>query len=38
MMERRAALGGSVPERRSKHAEITLPEAKSYEVAKRGSG
>ncbi|TPV47410.1 pyruvate dehydrogenase (acetyl-transferring), homodimeric type, partial [Pseudarthrobacter phenanthrenivorans] len=27
-----------VPERRSKHAEITLPDAKSYEVAKRGSG
>ncbi|MCQ6273031.1 pyruvate dehydrogenase (acetyl-transferring), homodimeric type, partial [Pseudarthrobacter sp. R1] len=38
MMERRAALGGSVPERRSKHAAITLPDAKSYEVAKRGSG
>ncbi|MDQ0266387.1 homodimeric-type pyruvate dehydrogenase E1 component, partial [Pseudarthrobacter niigatensis] len=38
MMERRAALGGSVPERRDTHAEIVLPEAKSYEVAKRGSG
>ncbi|MEW1943733.1 pyruvate dehydrogenase (acetyl-transferring), homodimeric type, partial [Pseudarthrobacter sp. NPDC080037] len=38
MMERRAALGGSVPERRNTHAEIVLPEAKSYEVAKRGSG
>ncbi|MBX7445666.1 MULTISPECIES: pyruvate dehydrogenase (acetyl-transferring), homodimeric type, partial [unclassified Arthrobacter] len=38
MMERRAALGGSVPERRSTHAEIVLPDAKSYEVAKRGSG
>ncbi|HEY9424885.1 MAG TPA: pyruvate dehydrogenase (acetyl-transferring), homodimeric type, partial [Microterricola sp.] len=38
MMERRAALGGSVPERRSKHAAIALPDAKSYEVAKRGSG
>ncbi|MFF2348133.1 pyruvate dehydrogenase (acetyl-transferring), homodimeric type, partial [Pseudarthrobacter sp. NPDC058119] len=38
MMERRAALGGSVPERRDTHAEITLPDAKSYEVAKRGSG
>jgi pyruvate dehydrogenase E1 component len=38
MMERRAALGGSVPERRSKHDSITLPDAKSYEVAKRGSG
>ncbi|WP_442959703.1 transketolase-like TK C-terminal-containing protein, partial [Pseudarthrobacter sp.] len=38
MMERRAQLGGSVPERRSKHQEIALPEAKTYEVAKRGSG
>ncbi|CAN7397996.1 pyruvate dehydrogenase (acetyl-transferring), homodimeric type [Arthrobacter sp. LjRoot78] len=38
MMERRAALGGSVPERRSKHAALTLPDPKSYEVAKRGSG
>ena len=38
MLERRAALGGSVPERRSKHADIALPDAKSYEVAKRGSG
>ncbi|MFD1241888.1 transketolase-like TK C-terminal-containing protein, partial [Arthrobacter ulcerisalmonis] len=38
MMERRQALGGAVPERRHTHAEITLPEEKSYEVAKRGSG
>ncbi|MCW2131317.1 pyruvate dehydrogenase (acetyl-transferring), homodimeric type [Arthrobacter sp. VKM Ac-2550] len=38
LMDRRAVLGGSVPERRSKHAEIKLPEAKAYEVAKRGSG
>ena len=38
MMERRAALGGSVPERRRTHTPVTLPEAKSYEVAKRGSG
>jgi pyruvate dehydrogenase E1 component len=38
MMERRAQLGGSVPERRSKHQELALPEAKTYEVAKRGSG
>jgi pyruvate dehydrogenase E1 component len=38
LLERRAALGGSVPERRSKHSDIELPEAKSYEVAKRGSG
>ncbi|MDQ0730845.1 homodimeric-type pyruvate dehydrogenase E1 component [Arthrobacter sp. B1I2] len=38
MMERRAALGGSVPERRNTHDQIVLPEDKSYEVAKRGSG
>jgi pyruvate dehydrogenase E1 component len=38
MLERRAALGGSVPERRSKHAALALPDPKSYEVAKRGSG
>ncbi|WP_426003998.1 pyruvate dehydrogenase (acetyl-transferring), homodimeric type [Paenarthrobacter sp. NyZ202] len=38
LMERRAALGGFVPERRSTHTPVTLPEAKSYDVAKRGSG
>ncbi|MGP5073874.1 pyruvate dehydrogenase (acetyl-transferring), homodimeric type [Arthrobacter rhombi] len=38
MMDRRAALGGAVPERRTKHEELHLPEDKSYEVAKRGSG
>ncbi|KUM39043.1 alpha-ketoglutarate dehydrogenase [Arthrobacter sp. EpRS71] len=38
LMERRAELGGFVPERRRKHTPVTLPEAKSYEVAKRGSG
>ncbi|MGP5218623.1 pyruvate dehydrogenase (acetyl-transferring), homodimeric type [Arthrobacter rhombi] len=38
MMERRAALGGAVPERRTKHEELHLPDDKSYEVAKRGSG
>ncbi|CAM3277913.1 Pyruvate dehydrogenase E1 component [Arthrobacter ulcerisalmonis] len=38
MMERRAALGGSVPERRSSHTAVELPAAKSYETAARGSG
>ena len=38
MLERRAALGGSVPERRPDHVPVTLPDAKSYEVAKKGSG
>ncbi|MFJ6536501.1 transketolase-like TK C-terminal-containing protein, partial [Paenarthrobacter sp. NPDC091711] len=34
----RAELGGFVPERRRTHTPVTLPDAKSYEVAKRGSG
>ncbi|UKA48100.1 pyruvate dehydrogenase (acetyl-transferring), homodimeric type [Arthrobacter sp. FW305-123] len=38
LMERRAELGGFVPERRRTHTPVTLPDAKSYEVAKRGSG
>ncbi|HEY8295220.1 MAG TPA: pyruvate dehydrogenase (acetyl-transferring), homodimeric type, partial [Micrococcaceae bacterium] len=38
LMERRAKLGGFVPERRSKHTQVTLPGAKAYEVANRGSG
>lgn len=38
LMERRAQLGGFVPERRSKHTELTLPGDKTYEVANRGSG
>ena len=39
MMERREALGGSVPSRRrDSDTEITLPGEKSYAIAKRGSG
>ncbi|MCZ2404932.1 pyruvate dehydrogenase (acetyl-transferring), homodimeric type, partial [Paenarthrobacter sp. Z7-10] len=38
LMERRSALGGFVPERRTKHTELTLPGDKAYEVANRGSG
>ncbi|UNK47414.1 pyruvate dehydrogenase (acetyl-transferring), homodimeric type [Arthrobacter sulfonylureivorans] len=38
MMERRAALGGSVPERRTEHKQLHLPGDKAYEVARRGSG
>ncbi|MGJ0384354.1 pyruvate dehydrogenase (acetyl-transferring), homodimeric type [Paenarthrobacter nicotinovorans] len=38
LMDRRAELGGFVPERRRTHTPVTLPEAKSYDVAKRGSG
>ncbi len=36
--ERRKALGGYLPERRSKHTDLALPGDKTYEVAKRGSG
>ncbi|EYR64919.1 pyruvate dehydrogenase [Actinotalea ferrariae CF5-4] len=38
MQERRRALGGFVPERRTRHSEITLPEAKVYEILAKGSG
>ncbi|WP_104178856.1 pyruvate dehydrogenase (acetyl-transferring), homodimeric type [Arthrobacter sp. B0490] len=38
LMERRRELGGFVPERRTKHADIVLPGDKAYETAKRGSG
>ena len=36
--ERRQALGGYVPERRSKFTQVSLPEASTYDVVKRGSG
>ncbi|MHB1173061.1 MAG: pyruvate dehydrogenase (acetyl-transferring), homodimeric type [Lacisediminihabitans sp.] len=36
--ERRRALGGYLPERRSKYTQITLPEDSTYEIARRGSG
>ncbi|MBX3094395.1 MAG: pyruvate dehydrogenase (acetyl-transferring), homodimeric type [Cryobacterium sp.] len=36
--ERRRALGAYVPERRSKYTQISLPEAKDYEVTRRDSG
>ena len=38
MHERRRALGGYVPERRSKYVSFELPEDKAYEVSKGGSG
>ncbi|MBT2535493.1 transketolase-like TK C-terminal-containing protein, partial [Arthrobacter sp. ISL-69] len=38
LLERRAALGGYAPERRPNHAAIELPEAKTFDVAKRGTG
>ncbi|MGP4033429.1 transketolase-like TK C-terminal-containing protein, partial [Pseudarthrobacter sp. 1C304] len=38
LMERRKALGGFVPERRAAHAPVELPDPKTFEVARRGSG
>lgn len=38
MQERRRALGGYVPERRTTHTPLTLPGEKSYELLKKGSG
>lgn len=36
--ERRQALGGYLPERRSIHIDLALPEQSSYAIAKKGSG
>ncbi|GAB2972441.1 pyruvate dehydrogenase (acetyl-transferring), homodimeric type [Frigoribacterium salinisoli] len=38
LQERRRALGGHVPERRSKYTQVPLPEEKTYSVVKKGSG
>jgi pyruvate dehydrogenase E1 component len=38
LQERRRALGGYLPERRTKYTQVALPEDAAYEVAKRGSG
>ncbi len=38
MHERRRALGGYLPERRSKYVDVALPPASAYEVVKKGSG
>ncbi|MFT4124336.1 MAG: pyruvate dehydrogenase (acetyl-transferring), homodimeric type [Microbacteriaceae bacterium] len=38
LQERRRALGGYTPERRSRYTQVALPEAKDYEVVKKGSG
>ncbi|MGA1687922.1 MAG: pyruvate dehydrogenase (acetyl-transferring), homodimeric type [Pontimonas sp.] len=38
MHERRRALGGYLPERRSKYTEVSLPSADVYESARKGSG
>jgi pyruvate dehydrogenase E1 component len=36
--ERRRALGGYVPERRSKYTQVELPDDSAYAIAKKGSG
>jgi pyruvate dehydrogenase E1 component len=38
LQERRRALGGYVPERRSKFTQIELPDDSAYAIAKKGSG
>ena len=38
MLERRTALGGFVPERRTAYTKLKLPEAKTYELLAKGSG
>ena len=38
MRERRSALGGYLPERRTRHIPLSLPEESAYAIAKRGSG
>ncbi|WP_147916988.1 pyruvate dehydrogenase (acetyl-transferring), homodimeric type [Ruania zhangjianzhongii] len=38
MLDRRRQLGGFLPERRSKHTEVTLPADKAYERLAKGSG
>ncbi|MGN6443881.1 pyruvate dehydrogenase (acetyl-transferring), homodimeric type [Amnibacterium sp.] len=38
LQERRRALGGYVPQRRTEHKPLALPDAKAYQVVKKGSG
>ncbi len=38
LQERRRALGGYIPERRTTHTSFTIPEASTYAIAKKGSG
>ncbi|MEW1961834.1 pyruvate dehydrogenase (acetyl-transferring), homodimeric type [Microbacterium sp. NPDC077644] len=38
MLERRRELGGFLPERRSTHVDLALPEDKDYAFPKKGSG
>ena len=36
--ERRRALGGYIPERRTKYTQVALPDESTYDIAKKGSG
>ena len=38
MLDRRRALGGFVPERRSKYTQIELPDSSRYDILAKGSG
>ncbi len=38
IQERRRALGGFLPERRTRHLPVSLPDESVYEIAKKGSG
>lgn len=38
LQDRRRELGGYLPERRTKHVELRLPDDSAYEIAKKGSG
>jgi pyruvate dehydrogenase E1 component len=38
MLERRRILGGFVPERRTTHTEVKLPDDRTYELLAKGSG
>ncbi|WP_066038616.1 pyruvate dehydrogenase (acetyl-transferring), homodimeric type [Herbiconiux solani] len=38
LQERRRALGGYLPERRTKYTDFTLPDDSSYQTLKKGSG
>lgn len=38
MLERRRSLGGFLPERRSKHVAVSLPDDAAYALPKKGSG
>ncbi len=38
MLERRRSLGGMIPERRTAHTQITLPEESTYALPRKGSG